>query len=324
VNGSCTELVEDCLNGIDDDRDGDKDCADSDCNAGYTCATTPAGWTGPVALWSGAIGSAPNCGGAYSDAQPLQANGGLNVPSYTCPTCNCTPNGGATCDPLDVKVYTGSSCTGITYNVTAVGTTCKTPMNFQTNGVDRTLSAEVVLPTERTAGNYAHGTCTPSQAAPSFPSPSWATEMKGCGASEAGGYCQVGQCMPKPAAPFNAELCIYRSGQATCPSTYPNQRPNPSSRYYLGWTDNRDCGCACGALQCGGEVRMYTDSLCSDNATVLPADGMCSFLGPDPTENGDLDSRSARSFNTGPVCGAGANSLTGSVQPATPVTVCCQ
>src|SRR4051812_19027561 len=40
---------DDCLDGIDNDGDGDIDCADTNCRPDFECAVAPlAGWTGPL------------------------------------------------------------------------------------------------------------------------------------------------------------------------------------------------------------------------------------------------------------------------------------
>jgi len=50
-NGGASSGIENCTNGIDDDRDGNIDCADTDCIVGYSCAPpTPGG--GPATAGS--------------------------------------------------------------------------------------------------------------------------------------------------------------------------------------------------------------------------------------------------------------------------------
>src|SRR6187549_1014402 len=61
-NGGASSGIENCTNGIDDDRDGNIDCADTDCIVGYSCAppTPGGGWVGPLSHWYGS-GSPPAC-----------------------------------------------------------------------------------------------------------------------------------------------------------------------------------------------------------------------------------------------------------------------
>src|SRR5262245_29388782 len=52
-SSSSSSGAENCQNGLDDDGDGNIDCADPKC-PGFQCATAaPAGWSGPGPLWIG-------------------------------------------------------------------------------------------------------------------------------------------------------------------------------------------------------------------------------------------------------------------------------
>jgi hypothetical protein len=333
VNGSCQTLVENCQNGVDDDEDSLVDCADPSCTA-FTCATTPLGWTGPVALWSGTAGAAPNCPGAYP-SNVLEAHDNLVVPAYTCPTCTCSPQN-AQCIPLQFWYDTTTTCSSSTawwVDVDPSGTCI--PLFL--GGSSTARSSQLVPPASHDPEpitSYASGNCVPNQAAPQFPGASWATDVLACGASATpGGGCGAGACMPKPTAPFNTKLCIFRQGINACPGSYPNEMPSTQNpQYYATYTDNRTCSqCSCGAPTCGGTVRTFTDTSCgnSANPTVVDITGGCSTIPGDPTRStggpgGGSDTRSIRWDNAGAVCGSATSSLGGGVTPDTPVTVCCQ
>jgi hypothetical protein len=180
----------------------------------------------------------------------------------------------------------------------------------------------------RSAPTYATGNCVGNQPNPQFPTPSWGTDVLACGGgSTSGGGCGAGQCVPKPTAPFNTKLCIFRQGINACPSSYPNEMPNAQNpQYYAAFTDGRTCSqCSCGAPTCGGTVTTYTDTTCGANATVVDKTGGCTTIPADPTKgSGNVDTRSIRWTNGGAACGTATSSLGGSVTPDVPVTVCCQ
>lgn len=337
VGGTCQTLVENCQNGVDDDEDGLIDCADPDCTAGFTCATTPLGWTGPVALWSGTAGAAPTCSGAYP-SDLLDAHDNLKVPSYTCPSCNCSPQN-STCTALQFYFDTTTTCSASTawfVDVQPDGT-CTPEFLLQSGGTSggSARSSQLVPPSLHKPSaipSYASGTCVANQTTPTFPTPTWGTDVLACGAAAtSGGGCGAGQCLPKPSSPYKAQLCIFRAGINACPSSYPNPMPSASTpQYYGSYTDNRQCSsCNCGSPSCGGTVTTYTDTTCGgENATVLDITGGCTMIPADPTLGSSggkaEDTRSIKWTNAAPVCGNVASTLTGSVTPDTAVTVCCQ
>src|SRR5688572_8433342 len=79
--------IEVCDDGIDNDCDGDIDCADDTCSAGYACIDpAPAGWTAVIL----APATRPPCPDGYTAAAPLrvvQGNG-----NFSC-TCSCNSTG---------------------------------------------------------------------------------------------------------------------------------------------------------------------------------------------------------------------------------------
>jgi hypothetical protein len=320
--GQCKTLVEDCQNGVDDDRDNLVDCADPDCSA-FTCASTPSGWTGPIAIWAGTAGTGPSCSasGGYA-SELLSAHDGLSAPGYTCPGCTCTPSSDAACSALTFWYDTTTTCsssTAWTVNVTPDGQ-CHAVTLGQANPSAR--SSQLIPP----VSSYISGSCVGSQPPPKFPAASWSTDVRGCGGlTTNGGGCTVGQCLPKPAAPFGAKLCIFKSGITSCPLEYPVQKPAASTQYYETWTEGRTCSqCSCSQPKCGGTVHTYTDTACTTDDTVAAIDGSCTTIPADPTQSSRADTRSTKWVNAGPVCGNVTSTLSGAPQPDSPVTVCCQ
>jgi hypothetical protein len=165
--------------------------------------------------------------------------------------------------------------------------------------------------------------------------------VRGCAApvNSAGG-CSGGQCLPKPAAPFGSDLCIFRSGISACPVDYPVQKPGSSQQFYQSVLDGRSCtSCNCGSPTCGGTLTLSTDGACTANSTVLnlgPAN-TCTTIPGDPTQSLTYDkpnpphavtaaddTRSYKYTNAGPVCGSASSTLNGVPRPDSAITVCCQ
>jgi hypothetical protein len=335
INSKCTKLVEDCTNGSDDDRDNLIDCADPDCNAGYKCAATPAGWNGPIALWTGAAGTGPSCGasGGYPGAL-LNANAGLVIPPYTCPSCTCAPASGSTCDTLSFVFDTSTNCSDVSpWLAMDFPPSASCRATLQALCCAKNASARSIR-LENPPTSYAHGSCTASQATPNFPNTSWSNEVLGCSApvNSAGG-CGGAQCLPKPAAPFGTSLCVFRSGiSPSCPADYPVQKPGVGQQYYQSVLEGRSCtGCNCGSPTCGGTLTLSTNGTCSADSTVLnlgPTNS-CTTIPGDPTQaasgmNNASDTRSYTYTNSGPVCGTAASTLNGAPKPDGAITVCCQ
>jgi hypothetical protein len=334
VTGTCTTLKEDCQNGVDDDRDGLVDCADTaDCSTGFSCASLPSGWQGPVAVWTGSAGTAPPCSasGAYK-SQFLTANQGLVVPPYTCPSCSCTLSQDTFCDDLSFILDDSTTCTSDNYwdSLTA-----------PENGACQKWELCDANPTAQSAAlqgkpsDYVHGTCSATQAPAALPSPSWTSEVRACGApASVGGGCNIGQCMPKPSAPYGNSLCIFRSGVASCPAEYPTQRPAASQPYYQTVLEGRSCSaCGCQA-QCGGTVTAYTTPDCTGAGAPLKFNGgnTCTQIPGDLSQGSQntgscpakRDTRSFQWTNPGASCSTSPSTLNGAPSPESPVTVCCQ
>ncbi len=326
INSVCTKLNENCQNGTDDDRDGLVDCADPDCTVGYTCAATPAGWNGPVALWTGTSGTAPACSsaGGYPTAA-FDAHDGLVPPAPGCPSCNCTPTS-ATCNDIqsmwfDIKSDCSSTKSTATYYIDVPKSGACATAPYPIAG-----TADVAYFQSTVGGNpvppiVGGGSCVANPPPPNFPDPSWTDDSRACTGGTTGGGCAVGQCFAKPKTPFGTSLCVYKAGENACPSGYPNQKPFQ----YQSWKEGRTCSCSCGSLSCGGTLTTYTDTACSVGGQDVPFDGTCTSIGKDPTTTlFGPDSRSMKWSGAGPVCGAVNGTFAGAPQPDGELTICCQ
>src|SRR6187551_1563724 len=106
--------VENCTNGLDDDRDGSVDCADDDCVVGFTCAppTPGSGWVGPLSIWSGS-GLPPACTNESGfPTEVTNAGTGTSVAPSSCYSCECGAPQGVTCQAGGVTIFSGQACSG--------------------------------------------------------------------------------------------------------------------------------------------------------------------------------------------------------------------
>ena len=258
---TCVPNAEVCNNGVDDDGDGQIDCADSDCSS-YVCApNAPAGWTGPVAVRDDLSGTSPACSGPYLN-NPFKGGRQVNCPPYTCGACSCDATG-IGCTTPDVTLWSDNDPTCGGKSNTFPVPACKPVMgNFMTNA----------------PAPIGAGTCGGSRGPDTKPGMSFARTGLACSGATAGGGCPGGQCLPIPGAPLEGKLCIFHAGDVTCPAPYSaNKRV-----YYQNITDARTCTtCSCGMPVCKGRLWMGPDSSCptdDGSGTLVPVD-MCTHIG---------------------------------------------
>lgn len=173
----------DCLNGVDDDGDGDVDCMDADC-VDHAC----------VPLVPEALGYAVRASTPEGCAAPTTA---LELGS--CDGCGCTETQG-TCD-VTATIYADAQCTNI------VGTT----PSAACYDVDPNPVGYVT--TELMPGGDAD--CVPTN-------PTVAPETQNvCEVSQVGACAGSSVCVP--AAIADAPTCVVLAGDVECPSTYPSK-----------------------------------------------------------------------------------------------------
>ena len=323
---------EDCTNGIDDDCNGQVDCADPACvQAQYQCVPTwpGSGWTAPVVLYDDTVAGGPapapaSCAAPYG--QNVMDGHDTPVGSAAGCSCSCSAVQGASCSAPSVVVYASAGCGGTQYGASLPNGACAT-VESQQSGLN---SGQIV-----DAGVLTPGSCTPTPmtAAPPAWNPAssaaWAGTGRACAEatartyySGAAGGCDAGfTCVDPPPGTF-PKVCLLAAGHIpTCPTGY-----SDTHRYFDGGTDTRSCqfDCGCGAptgLACSPSVDLYSGSGCS--GTAFPLSGCTGFsnLGTGNTVSG----KATYSTGTGQCAiDAGATRSTGSVQANTgEMTVCC-
>ncbi len=298
------------------------DCADPDCDAGYECSPpVPVGWQGPVALWEGPGNAAPpGCGSAGGfPAEEADGQDGLIVSGAVCSGCGCSAPQGVACQVATIGLYDSANCSGPKGQLTVAGDVC---VAFVTTSID---PESVSLDAAPSAG----GACLPSPLGnPVLPPLSWSSRARACGDADEGGGCGAGACLPRPAAPFAEEPCIYAAGDVACPAGAWSMRVV----YYQDVADTRACtSCSCGApsgTSCNGNAKLYTDNVCSVDQVTVPSLGQCAPLPPDPTPPPPpyLSLRSVLYHGTPTAagsCAASGGAPTGTAIPTDPVTFCC-
>lgn len=294
---------EDCLNGADDDGDGDVDCADADCS-NFACVAAPDGWEGPVALYDGSSGTAPDCPPELPDfvadglADPVQEDA-------SCEACTCAAPA-ITCTPASLLAYGGGICGGVStpYAQPSQPNMCQT-INGNDN-VDAYLADSPMV---------SAGPCVAAGGTSSVPPAKAGRIGRVCGA-QAGGGCMGGAvCAPTSvAAPFEQRLCVFQAGDANCPVGFETKR-----LYATSLDDSRACtACSCGtaSASCSITTTVYADSVCTATIAVVPNNHMC--------VPGNLGKSIMTTRTVNGSCPASGGQPTGSVTLGPEqVTVCC-
>ncbi|HZU83090.1 MAG TPA: hypothetical protein VE987_09250 [Polyangiaceae bacterium] len=329
ASDGCSLNAENCTNGIDDNCDGLIDCADPECQAGYTCAApVPTGWSGPVEITQ-AASQGPALTACQTDAgyaNPLALNQTLNQPPQAiCGTCTCSASG-QTCSE-SVNVDFDTNCNQSCSTVQTTSGACATLPSC--TGLGTSFSVKLPAPA------VSAGSCAPNVSPPTpvLPAVSWTTKAQVCsyvGPSDSPGGCSVvgSQCVHAPSGSYGTKVCVYSTAATpptSCPAGYNAAAP---STFYEGTADTRGCtGCTCsgptggscsGSLSffstsvggCNGTpAAMYTmNSLCSGNLSTAPAPG---FVQANYT------------LTPGTCSVQSQPQPTGTAVPATPITVCC-
>ena len=322
--GACEPgRMEDCTNGVDDNCDGLVDCADPQCQPGYRCAPeAPAGFQGPVVLYDESGGppapSVPPCEAPY----PSDQLDGYDAPSFQASSCACQ------CGSVDrgcigpaIRTFTDNTCRNSCNLASAIegcaSDACTQPVQ----------SAMIVTPPAVSAA----GSCSASAQA-TFPAwdaaRDWGRSGRACGTGRSllRGGCSTAQvCTPRPPSTLAPGLCVFESGDASCPATYPGKHT-----YFAGGSDSRSCtgGCRCDpptGVTCT-LISAAISSSCPGGSGISTMTGLedggspkCSAFSSTPTPFA-----SATLAPSGGSCApAGTTGPTGTVAPTTPTTVCC-
>lgn len=292
--------------------DGEMDASSSDasaCGSGYICvAAAPAGWSGPVELYTGS-NPPPDCPPPYGTTV---FEGGLGVVAdpAAC-ACGCGVDASTMrCGAAPVVYYNGGTgCTGSACYSDSIGLACQ-----KSDPAPCTGTAQAIIGRPGTFG----GSCAAWVDA-SAPPWSWTLGAIGCSAdspADAGGCAAGSLCAPMPVAP----LCIYSDGGARgCPDA---GQYTVSYVLYGGVDDTRACAaCSCQPSgTCSGTLLNYnSDISCSGSTQGFSVDGGC--ITPYSALGGTYWSGSFGLQN--PTCSTEGGAPTGTVTEKSPTTFCC-
>lgn len=324
AGGLCVRPPENCMNGVDDDGDGQADCADTDCQPGFMCVpAAPAGFTGPVALAEGATqADLPACGGAH----PVESFTGWGSPQcpFTCSACGCGSPTGVTCDNPTI---------GMGLNTGLGEPVCAKPLTELPIGTCMTISG-TYNSYATAAGRASGGTCTPTGGIPVKPPVGWSASRV-CGSQAAGGAgCAAGLvCWPKPQTPYLSQACVFGAGDLACPAGGYTKKHDYYETQDL--NDTRDCtsSCACGSpsgVTCPSKVAIYSDKIIGreepcDSSLLLGEDTTPSTCAKLRSNIGFVKATPVIKFHAGGSCTPSGDAVpAGTCTPTGPqTTVCC-
>jgi hypothetical protein len=284
------ETGDKCFDGIDNDCDGDTDCADSDCTAGSQCVpAVSAGFTLGITVLQASF-----CPAMFNSSAVI--NSGLTAGSPACAAnaCSCTPS--MNCSAT-VTSYQTSGCINEAESVSAVNA-CR---NFSPNFPTMAMTWDGVI-------NNGGGACGPGGTS-ARSGTSWTTSSRFCQANAIGGGCAAGNvCVPK----LSVQTCEIADGTVACDPGYTS-----TASWYTGFSDGRSCSCTCGSASgggCGTTIGVYATNNCTGSATT-----------PSPSCINSSTSKTLQILGgTNPTCGAATAAVSGMLAPTGPQTLCCR
>ncbi|MET0390577.1 MAG: hypothetical protein ABW321_31685 [Polyangiales bacterium] len=215
---------EDCFDDVDNDLDGDLDCADADCRAPAQCVPAPDAFALGVV-----VDVTTRCPAGTRETKLYRGLSG----GTQCSGCGCTPKP-VRCE-ADLFIYnTLDDC------------------NADVNNVGGRLATRVSLPCGdikepiETGSGFRAGvievveTCNSEGTAAADPA-TWQETTKFCAfAAQGGGCAEAERCVPRPT---EGPPCALSSGSAACEGY-----ESVSRNWYTGYDDTRSCaGCTCKA-----------------------------------------------------------------------------
>lgn len=288
-----------CFDGIDNDCDGNIDCADSDCIAAQCVPTPSTGFTLGITTTP-----APAFCPAMFISQVPQMNEGPFADSPDC-SSGCTCTGVEMCSTQTTS-YPMASCSGESDGNSADSTMCR---GFNVTQPTKGISTDVL---SQGGGSCKVGGSSTRSAT------HWTASDQFCKTAVMGGGCGAGMvCVPKLAVP----ICEVATGVVACDSGY----NATAGTWYSDATinDARSCTCNCGSPTGGGScagttVAFYTSTDCSGTAaaTLGYSAQNCSFA----TTIHSVRINGA----SNPTCGTGTVSLSGGLSGTGPMTMCCR
>ena len=281
---------------------------------GACLPVAPPGWEGPVLLWRGTPGGAPECPESHS----VMAFEGYDDPSLSlqCPACTCGPSA---CIIPGLIALSGEWCN--------LGSPTPYPAPEGWDG--SCVSPGVILSASAGSVQFLplqEAPCEPRQDAPAQPPDvAWATLGRACQAPDRpAGYAQGSACVePSPPPPAGFSHCIFtQGGPLECPASY------PEPRVFYRDIDTGAVGCStctCGPPEggrCYALTILYDDLDCHDHIMSLAnntASPLCASGGD------DIRSMSATWHDNDPgVCAPSGGEPFGDAVPLDPTTFCCR
>lgn len=301
----------DCFDGIDNDEDGDTDCADEDCTPIAQCVPAPPdGWSAPGVLHTGTPADTAPCAAPFESAEYLGGAGPTGEPA-TCSACHCgTPTDTWCVEPLPgvCQQAVGSpscagGCTAGWVGAPAAGGCVNSPET-----VGRFLYG----------ARSSRGTCGAATGGETtLDPPTWAATARLCTTASAGGGCEAGStCLPR--LPDPTPLCTIQEGDLPCPDGYGRRQ-----LLHDDFDERRTCSaCSC-AYRSGGctaEITAYSGAGCTGSELYSAQANAASCQSSNPGSY-----RFGAPTIVAPRCEATGDSSQprGCVAAQSPRTVCC-
>jgi hypothetical protein len=308
ADGAAAAGKERCDNDLDDDGDGEIDCADADCSDVSCVLEAPRDWQGPVALREGSELGA-ECSGRFGQ-QAFRAGRQPSADAISCSTCSC--NGAGDCAAfVDFGTGSGQDCGGMTCT-TSVNQSCAEIMPPCLAGLTSAY-LKTKLPSDPIG-------CTASQQNPTKPDVHWESQVRACrddGAKRAG--CDSGKlCLPKSAGSDFAEgYCVWREGEDDCPA----QTFTHKQTYHREFDDTRECSaCSCSGASCSYRWKIFNSGDTSCTAPILEIVDANQCVQVNPASD---KLRVGVSIEAAGQCTASGGDGRGEVSATRPITVCC-
>ena len=294
--------------------------------SGQCAPLGPGEWLGPLLLWIGTAGEAPDCpASAPVKGAPVFAD--LNAP-LACGVCKCDAPSG-TCTLPTTLTAASAPCPGDGPGVAhtsfdapagwsgACTAANSIPANQKCNGVNcvQSLTVAPLALTETACGV----SVDPVAAKLPF---TWGTEARSCH-GVAYGPCATPDEVCAPAAEPGFAQCLVRDGDNACPDRYTDRHV-----LYGGFSDTRECTpCACSApvgSTCKAFVSVWEDGACSSPGGSNPIDATKSACFDILPSGQALGSKLATVPVYSPgVCQASGGEPMGAAVPEEPSTYCC-
>lgn len=281
------------------------------CGPLHRCAPfPPEGWSGPVARIVGKIDDAAACSGPFPELA-FEAYSDIVASPATCSACECGLSTGVQCARPSITLWYGNCSTALSMHALGPHDTCTA---LENPSLADSVTSEPVLPNDQ-------GTCQASGGEGQLTPPGWTSVVRACGGAQPAGNCGSGICIEDPEAPFAEGACVYREGDAACPSD------GYTKKYiqYTAFEDNRGCTpCSCGVpvgAACNAQVEVHSMAGCQSLLTTVTNPGAACAGYPDQTA--PSAARLIVIGADGGECAATGGSPRGNVDSAAPITLCC-